>query len=78
MRHNRVRDLEAELMKEVCHNVQIEPQLLPIESDRDREGNTATRARLDVAGIGVWGHMKKPSWTSGLCTPTHHHTSTNQ
>ena len=59
MRHNRVRDLEAELMKEVCHNVQIEPQLLPIESDHERDGNTATRARLDVAGVGVWGAYEK-------------------
>ena len=28
MRHNRVRDLEADLMREVCHDVQIEPELL--------------------------------------------------
>ena len=59
MRHNRVRDLEANLMKEVCHNVQIEPQLLPIESERQRGGNTADKARLDVAGVGVWGAYEK-------------------
>ena len=33
MRHNRVRDLEAALMRQVCHNVQVEPELLPIERD---------------------------------------------
>ena len=59
MRHNRVRDLEASFMKEVCHNVQIEPLLLPIESDRERGGNTAEKARLDVAGVGVWGSHEK-------------------
>ena len=59
MRHNRVRDLEAELMKEVCHNVQIEPELLPIEGDGPRRGNTAEKARLDVAGVGVWGSYEK-------------------
>ena len=59
MRHNRVRDLEAELMKEVCHDVRIEPELLPIESDRPRRGNTAEKARLDVSGIGVWGSYEK-------------------
>ena len=53
MRHNRVRDLEAELMKEVCHDVRIEPELLPIEGERQRRGNTAEKARLDVSGIGV-------------------------
>ena len=59
LRHNRVRDLEAELMKEVCHNVQIEPELLPIDSDRPRTGNTPEKARLDVSGIGVWGTYEK-------------------
>ena len=59
LRHNRVRDLEANLMKEVCHNVQIEPELLPIESDGPRRGNTAEKARLDVAGVGVWGEYEK-------------------
>ena len=60
MRHNRVRDLEASLMKEVCHNVQVEPELLPIERDGlPRRGNTAEKARLDVAGVGVWGAYEK-------------------
>jgi hypothetical protein len=59
MRHNRVRDLEGELMREVCYNVEIEPDLLPIESDVPRTGNTAERARLDVAGVGVWGAYEK-------------------
>ena len=59
MRHNRVRDLEAELMKEVCHDVRIGPEILPIESDRPRRGNTAEKARLDVSGIGVWGSYEK-------------------
>ena len=60
MRHNRVRDLEANLMMEVCHNVQIEPELLPIEnSSSPRRGNTAEKARLDVAGVGVWGAYEK-------------------
>ena len=58
MRHNRVRDLEADLMKEVCHNVQVEPELLPIEKDR-LGGNTKKKARLDVAGVGVWGAYEK-------------------
>ena len=60
MRHNRVRDLEASLMKEVCHNVTIEPELLPIERDgSQRRGNTKIKARLDVAGVGVWGAYEK-------------------
>ena len=53
----RVRDLEASLMKEVCHNVVIEP--LPIENDNQRTGNTAEKSRLDVSGVGVWGEYEK-------------------
>ena len=60
LRHNRVRDLEAALMREVCHNVAVEPELLPIERDSpSRRGNTAEKARLDVAGVGVWGAYEK-------------------
>ena len=60
MRHNRVRDLEATLMKEVCHNVQTEPELLSItQDDPNRSGNTAEKARCDVAGVGVWGAYEK-------------------
>ena len=59
MRHNRVRDLEADLMREVCHNVQVEPELLPLGNENGRRGNTAEKARLDVSGVGVWGEYEK-------------------
>ena len=59
MRHNRIRDLEAELMREVCHDVKIEPELLPLDSETDRAGNIAEKARLDVSGIGVWGSYER-------------------
>jgi hypothetical protein len=54
MRHNKLRDLEAEFMKEVCHDVKIEPELLPL-ADQQRSGNIADKARSDVSGVGVWG-----------------------
>ena len=47
-------------MKEVCHNVQTEPELLPIETEQHiTHGNVALKARLDVAGVGVWGAYEK-------------------
>ena len=58
MWHNCIRDLEAELMKEVCYDVKIEPELLPLDNDHMR-GNTAEKARLDVSGNGVWGPFEK-------------------
>ena len=59
MRHNRIRDLEAELMREVCNDVKVEPELLPIECDSVTNGNSAEKARLDVSGVGVWGPYEK-------------------
>ena len=59
MRHNRIRDLEAELMREVCNDVKIEPHLLPIANTNSVNGNTKTNARLDVSGIGIWGPMER-------------------
>lgn len=33
MRHNHIRDTEAEIMREVCRDVQIEPVLIPLEGE---------------------------------------------
>ena len=54
MRHNGIRDLEGELMKEVCKDVKIEPEL-QLVGEREMSGNTQNKARLDVSGVGVWG-----------------------
>ena len=61
MRHNRIRDLEAELMQEVCSDVKVEPRLLPIANNDilNVSGNTSENARLDVSGNGVWSSMEK-------------------
>ena len=58
MRHNALRDLEAELMEEVCKDVKIEPMLLPLGELNIQllnGGNRASKGRLDVSGVGVWG-----------------------
>ena len=34
MRHNEVRDLSAELLRHVCRDVNIEPQLIPLSGQR--------------------------------------------
>ena len=58
-RHNKVRDLEAELMREVCTDVKTEPRLLPLANDQIVRGNIADNARLDVSGVGVWAPMER-------------------
>ena len=44
----------SKLMKEVCKDVKIEPELLPV-GEREMSGITQDKARLDVSGVGVWG-----------------------
>ncbi|CAH3184461.1 unnamed protein product [Porites evermanni] len=56
---NCIRDLEAELMQEVCSDVRIEPELMPLDNNLMRNGNNAENSRLDVSGIGVWGSFER-------------------
>ena len=57
IRHNEVRDLLANLLTEVCHDVSIEPHLQPLngESFSTRSASIEDSARLDVAASGFWG-----------------------
>ena len=55
--HNEIRDLTANLMTEVCHNVSIEPHLQPItgETFPAMTANTEDGAQSDIAADGFWG-----------------------
>ena len=57
MRHNEVRDLTANLMSEVSHDVCIEPTLLPVTGELLHGASTITDdgAWLDIAASGFWG-----------------------
>ena len=62
LRHNEIRDLTANLLKEAgCRDVSREPHLLPItgETFRLKSANTANDARLDVAARDFWLPMDK-------------------
>ena len=60
LRHNEVRGITAEMMKEVCTNVEIEPrlQLLDGENLQLKTANCEDEARLDLRATGFWsrGH----------------------
>ena len=57
IRHNKVRDITATLLSEVCSNVEIEPHLQPVTGEHfpRRTANCDQNARLDVVANGVWG-----------------------
>ena len=59
MRHNCIRDLEAEIMQELCSDVRIEPELMPLDNNLIRNEYNAENARVDVSGIGVWGPFER-------------------
>ena len=60
MRHNEVRDVEADLLREVCRDVQTEPALIPLSGQLfGRSTNHQDMARLDVSARGLWGPMEK-------------------
>ena len=59
-RHDAVRDVEAELLKEVCRNVKVEPPLQETRGDMLRSNaNTSAQARLDIAATGLWSRFER-------------------
>ena len=53
MRHNNIRDFEANLMRKVCNDVETEPSLQPINGE-NVAGLTGDEAKPDVRARGVW------------------------
>ena len=55
IRHNEVRNITASLLKEVCHDVRVEPPLQPVVGeDLPSNSNLADEARLDICARGFW------------------------
>ena len=53
MRHNNIRDFEANLMRKVCNDVETEPSLQSINGE-NVTGLTGDEAKPDVRARGVW------------------------
>ena len=45
MRHDNIRNFEANLLRRVCNDVEVEPRLQPVENDE---------ARLNIRARGFW------------------------
>ena len=64
-------ETEAEIMREVCRDVQTEPTLLPInENDYQKKVNTADNARLDNSVRGMWNSCEKTFSDIRITYPT--------
>jgi hypothetical protein len=53
IRHNNIRDFEANLLKKVCSDVETEPHLLPVQGEQI-EGLVGDEARPDIRARGEW------------------------
>ena len=58
MRHNNLRDLNSELMKEVCRDVVTEPQMITLD-DEDIQGTKADKAAPDISSRGLWSTFER-------------------
>ena len=56
LRHNTIRNITATVLREVCHDVTIEPRLQPLsgESFNEVTSNKADEARGDICARGFW------------------------
>ena len=60
MRHNTLRDTEAALLREACHDVRLEPNLIRIQNEETMPStSTEDRARLEISAHGVWSNMER-------------------
>ena len=62
MRHNNVRDTEAQILREVCKEVTIEPPLIPSKELGDK-------ARLDISARGLWSGLDKTMFDVRILHP---------
>ena len=54
-RHDEVRDLFASLLKDVCHDAEVEPHFQTLTGDvLTSSANSCDEARLDVSARGFW------------------------
>ena len=52
--------MNADFLQQACYDVKLEPDLLPIESNKiGITGNTADKARLDISARGLWGPFQR-------------------
>ena len=70
IRHNRIRDLLAGLLTEVCPCVAIEPVLQPLSGEQFqlRSTNVEDNARLDVSAQEFWDKRRTTAFLMSRCS----------
>ena len=69
-RHNELRDLEAEMVRMVCNDVEVEPVLQEVTGETLNHGaNKARDARLDIHARGFWERQRSAFFNVRVCHP---------
>ena len=69
-RHSEIRDLEAEMLRMVCTDVEIEPVLQEITGEElNGSANKALDARLDVHARVFWDRQQSALFDVRVCHP---------
>ena len=69
-RHNEIRDLEAEMFRMVCTDVETEPVLQEITGEElNRGANKAPDTRLDVHSRVFWDRQQSAFFDVRVCHP---------
>ena len=69
-RHNEIRDLEAEMLRMVCTDVETEPVLQEITGEElNRGADKVPDARLDVHARGFWDRQQSAFFDVRVCHP---------
>ncbi len=73
IRHNEIRDVTANLLTEVCHDVMVEPNLQPLSGEAlsYTTSNSTDGARLDIAVNGFWGGRYEKTYLDVRCFNPH-------
>ena len=62
-----MRDLFASLLKDVCHDVEVEPHLQPLTGEvLISSSNSSDETRLDVSARGFWQRGQRAFFDVGV------------
>ena len=65
-----MRDLFASLLKDVCHDVEVEPHLQPLTGEvLISSANSSDEARLDVSARGFWQREQRTFFDIRIVNP---------
>ena len=72
LRHNEIRDITSEMLKEVCHDVRSEPTITPLTGGNfgHRTSNNSDEAKLDISARSFWVRGQRAFFDVRVSTPS--------